>query len=508
MKKRLLRDECLMAAGSDCYGTFYGNTSQNIPLGSQVNFGLKQTCLNVDHTEGDPTVYVRKSGYFLAMFTITTNEPSQFTFFVNAHPITYTTTGINVGAGQLVLRSILRLCENDVVTVVNYNSYIGPVNISSVVGGPVLSSSVELLLEKIAPYDECIDCDVHISRRLRHKFCDLAKQMTCDPCLQIEGSDAYGSFYRTTELDIPLETPVLFDLNTSVYNTQISAAKDVITVCKDGVYFILSLLSTVQFAQFTIFVNGVAELSTVTGTNRGAGVLVMRHLLALKKGDTVSLINHISANGTIQILPNAGSLIPGVAAEFLLTKIAPYPYTKPCKPKCGPCKPKPCVSDEMYRKFRHYLLTECKYNVRGSDAYLDILSQYKQPVSLDQSVAFQILNYKRDMLFRQGSMTTCVGESGVYMAIFDATINEPGQFSIFINGATTQSLISGVESGAGQIFIRQLVELKKGDVVEVKNHQSAIGTVTLTSTSGGYEPASTCEFILYKIANIPCVYKH
>lgn len=367
---------------------------------------------------------------------------------------------------------------------------LGTVSVSPVIGGSVPGANIELVLHKISPLHKPCPEKCEISHHLKCKFEKIAKKMACDCDLLVKGADSYGSYFSTASQVVELEAPVLFTDEINVYNSSISTDKSTVTVCKDGSYMFGFLMSSNEFCEFTIFVNGVPNLTTTSGINKGANKLFLRQILDLKKGDKLSVVNHTSAVGAITINPTAGGKIPGVSAVFYVFKIG---VTCPKTPHCED------VCEELYQKFRAYLLEHCEYMIEGS-SFLDAYSTVAQAVPLEASPIYQLLNGEREFEFVQGKTKACVKEDGVYAFAYDSFDVQPSQYSLYVNDCLVPSAISGTESGAGQCSIRQLVKLCKGDEVEMRNHQSAIGTVTTAINSGGLNPARNLSFVWYKVA--------
>lgn len=490
LKKKLMEDRSVMASGSDCYGALYSQSAQIILYTDTVKFESNQECKNLDHIPGAPDIYVRRSGIYAFTFAIVCDQASQFTIFINNQPQASTTCGNNNGSGQLLLEALLPLQKNDCITIRNYSSAIGSVSVSPVIGGSVPGANIELVVRKISPLCKPCPEKCHIPHHLKCKFEKIAKKMACDCDLLVKGSDSYGSYFSTVAQVVSLEAPVLFTDQINVYNSSISTDKSTVTVDKDGAYLFGFLMNSNEFCEFTIFVNGVPDLSTTAGINKGANNLFLRQILNLKKGDKLSVVNHTSAAGNVNINPTAGGRINGVSAVFYLIKIAvTYPKVPQCENVC----------EELYQKFRAYLLEHCEYMIEGA-SFLDVYSTVAQSVPLESSPVYQLLNNERDFEFVQGKTKACVKDDGFYTFAYDSFDVQPSQYSLYVNGSIVPSAISGTESGAGQCSIRQLVRLCKGDEVEMRNHQSAIGTVTTAINSGGLNVARNLSFVWYKIA--------
>ena len=93
----------------------------------------------------------------------------------------------------------------------------------------------------------------------------------------------------------------------------------------------------------------------------------------------------------------------------------------------------------------------------------------------------------------------------MYKLIFDLEAYQPSQFTLFVNDVAVPSTIAGTASGSGQVSIRQLLELKKGDILQAKNHSSFINPVITILNPGGSNSSSNAVFAAYRIGPIPYV---
>jgi hypothetical protein len=71
-------------------------------------------------------------------------------------------------------------------------------------------------------------------------------------------------------------------------------------------------------AQFTVFVNGVPDLTTTSGLNKGANQLYLRQTLTLHQGDLVSVQNYISSAGTVNLIGDAGGALGAALAAYYI----------------------------------------------------------------------------------------------------------------------------------------------------------------------------------------------
>lgn len=80
-------------------------------------------------------------------------------------------------------------------------------------------------------------------------------------------------------------------------------------------------------------------------------------------------------------------------------------------------------------------------------------------------------------------------------------INLVNSLSVFINDKPVANTISGGDSGANRTLLRQIVRLCKGDVVTIRNWQSTLGAITLTSIAGGFFVNTCATLSIYKLSH-------
>ena len=273
-------------------------------------------------------------------FTIGTTKASQFTVFVNGVAVASTTAGTNQGAGQLILRQTLPLNVGDVLTVQNYTSSAGTVTVSTNAGGLQVGIDAGLVLYNLGPLPADLDPCVVVVENL---VCGCERKKKCaDPCyekwgklynsyrryllhkrdLMVNGSQAFGAFYRSSPQDIAAESALVWSRNINLHNMKHFSANSQIKVCEDGIYKFALNAQTTQPAQFTLFVNGVAIPSTTSGNDTGSNIVTDLQLIRLKKCDVVSVVNHTSSQSPISLQINSGGLEVGFSASFALYKIS------------------------------------------------------------------------------------------------------------------------------------------------------------------------------------------
>lgn len=506
-KRHLLLDESLMAAGCNNFVNTYSQAAETIPLAYTVPLEGTLAQRNIDHFYTNSPFYVRNDGVYILFFVASDNQSSQYTVFVNGEHQDLTTIGTNSGAGQLISRHMLILKKDDAIVVRNYLSESGAITQSEKIGGSNYSSDTAFLLIKIAPHPNAIkmrDCEERecISKKEKMLFKRLLGDMSYDKDLMLKGFNTHGVFYSKGEQIINLEQPVLFDLSQNVNNIQyVDGSGGAIKILEDGCYKIFFSATTASACQFAFFVNGVPVDATCTGTNKGAGLVSIRAILPLNKNDLLTVRNHTSPSH-IHITGNAGGLdlTPGVSTIVTLFKLAPLVQPPlPVYDNGAHCKM------PSYKAFRQYLLGKKKLQIDGAQAYTSATASTRQELNINDSIYFstnQLENYRIEHI--QGSTTFTILRDGIYDVFGDVITYQPAELTIFVNNTPEVSTTFGRDSGGNRTLIRQILKLKVGDVLTVRNYESALGKVITTTNAGGMYIGQNAMFMLFRLSPIDC----
>jgi hypothetical protein len=108
------------------------------------------------------------------------------------------------------------------------------------------------------------------------------------------------------------------------------------------------------------------------------------------------------------------------------------------------------------------------------------------------------------MWHMQGSDSIRVEEDGIYDLFADVITNEPAQIAVFVNGTPDLTTVSGRDSGASRTLLRQFIELRRGDLISVRNFESHIGTINTTINAGGELVGQNAQFMLFKLTPLAC----
>jgi hypothetical protein len=475
----------------------------------------------VDHTPGDSEVYVRKTGLYVFNFVIESAQAIQFTVYVNGIYRDITTVGKASGAGILNMRGMLDLKNGDSLTFRNWQSAIGSITSNENPGGVANGTNVSLMLYYVAPSLSKIECNednrennketdlIFCNRKLKKLFECVLDKMMCDKGLMLAGADAHGVFYKTQADLVPIETPLTFEFNSNVTCFTHAPGSATIIVKKSGVYRTEYTISLTKSGQFGLFVNGVAVDGTVTGIFQGASEIVVRYILSLNAGDQITLVNHASIVGNVQLANNPGGITTAtylsVNASLIFTRIAPN--------KCDlqRCEPKPncfyskknCKWNLIYELYKHYLLINCKLMPAGTDAFIETAHRAAANFKLNTPILLPINVFDVKLKHVTGSGDFIIRKDGLYKYSAEFETQEPTQLTIFVNGIANTTTVFGTDSGASQGVINNILKLCKGDCVQIRNAWSvgsSDNSINLDVNPGGTYAANNISVSFTRIA--------
>jgi len=500
-KCRLLNDDDLMAGGSTAFINTYNQTSLSLGRNYPVETQLTSIVSNIDYKFTGSPYYVREAGIYIVFFVINCDQASQFCLFVNGLEQPFYRGGNNSGAGQLVLRNILSLEKNDSVMVRNSISSASVLTSNLFVGGMQAGNDNTFLLLKVGakcqPKPSCEWKEAEHSKKKLYLFNKIMEKMICDKDLMLQGFRTRGSFYNTVGQNVNTESNVLFSKSSHVQGLSWAGA-DEIKIQEDGVYKVFFLATTNTQAQLAFAVNGVPLDFTIQGTNRGASQITLRSLLELKKDDVLTVKNHTSANGMIVLSDHAGGVQDALSALLTIFKLAP---NKGC---CPPMFKLNKYHEKCYEQFKSFLLTKKYLQIAGTQAFEAVTNAHHEPLVIGEAIDWAHNILERNMWHMQGSDSIRVEEDGIYDLFADVITNEPAQIAVFVNGTPDLSTVSGRDSGASRTLLRQFIELRRGDLISVRNFESHIGTINTTINAGGELVGQNAQFMLFKLTPLAC----
>jgi hypothetical protein len=509
-KYRMLHDKELMVTGSTSYLCMNNNEIVTIPKNYEVKLNNVSLKKNIDLGYVNVPYYVREEGVYILFFVINSNQSSQFAFYVNGLEQPLTRYGNNAGAGQLILRTLLKLKKNDAVVIRNSRSSAATVSADLYIGGILPGNNLTYLMMKIAPYcqPKCEEWDdKHLSKRKLYLFKKLLDKLLLDKDLMLKGFDIHGTFHRSNGVIVPTNTDVPFEATTNVNGLSWSSVvPEKVNILEDGVYKVFFLANTTSAAQLAFFVNGIAIETTTQGINMGAAQVSLRALLELKKGDMLTVRNHTSTNGSIEIPQKTGGKQNDVDAILTVMRIAPL-----VQPIIDECK----LNDyhkKYYCKFKQYLLNQKCLQITGSNSYWNVTSDTKQILHASESLDWSNTVLQENIWHYQGSPKFTIMEDGIYDLFADLTSNQPAQWCVFVNGTADLTTCFGRDSGGARTLLRQFVKLNKGDVVTVRNYEANSDVIETSTNAGGELVGQSVVFMAFKLSPItecvPCLPHH
>lgn len=350
----------------------------------------------------------------------------------------------------------------------------------------------------------------------KYNICDIydyfRNRLLEDNGLMVAGSNAYINATNSLLDVVPVNHSLQFNTLYNMYNIDMYNINSPFFVREDGVYivFISILLDTA--AQFTLFVNGVPENLTCVGTNSGAGQVISRHLLKLKKDDNVVIRNYISTTSSFTANLYAGGTLPGLDMTFLMMKFSPLnPVPNPTPEEC--CELTKCLSKDKKKLFNcltEKLLCDKELMVKGFNVTGTFSLLQQVAVPLENQVVYDTQSNVNGLLWNPSGSNPAevqILEDGIYKIFFVCSNVSPAQLSFMVDGVPVTESIQGSNKGAGQISLRVLLELRKNQVVSVINHTSAAGTIVLSNSAGGSGQSVSALLTIFKAANIikPCI---
>jgi hypothetical protein len=116
-----------------------------------------------------------------------------------------------------------------------------------------------------------------------------------------------------------------------------------------------------------------------------------------------------------------------------------------------------------------------------------------QTLAVNDPVVFDFVQLNKNFTFTPTQSAITIQLSGVYEYNIILAVNQPSQFTLFINGIPDGSTTSGINSAGVGINMHQLLVLQVGDVVDLRNYESAVagGIVDISPSQGGLLPGTS-----------------
>ena len=322
-------------------------------------------------------------------------------------------------------------------------------------------------------------------------------RLVTDETLMVAGSDSYLSGYNNTPSVIPQYYPVYIENHNLNYNIDHINPNSGYFVRTAGVYIVFFVVNAEQSSQFGIYVNGISQGLNRTGNNSGSGQLILRCLLRLKKDDEIRFRNEVSSAVSVQSNLKLGGLLDGNNLTCVITKVGTYDPVSECHfdEKCLSRRKK-----HLFRKLMDKMLCDNELMLKGFSTHGTVYTTVQQDVATEADVMWDTPNFSNITWNVLSPSNIVINEDGVYKVFFYANVGLPSQMCITLNNVPIDYTIQGTNKGASYISIRTLLELRKGDVLTVRNHTSFNGSITLTAHNGGSELDVSSILTIFKIA--------
>ena len=166
-----------------------------------------------------------------------------------------------------------------------------------------------------------VDCK--IEKKFHCYYEQFRNYLLCKKWLQINGSDAYLSMSGTSPQTVAINEALSYSTNTEIKNIIHQQGRSYLEVEKSGIYDLFVDTITDEPDQWTLFINGVPDLSAVFGRESGAARTLLRQFIKLNKGDIVEVRNYSSHAGVITASVNPGGSYIGNNKQFLVFLLTP-----------------------------------------------------------------------------------------------------------------------------------------------------------------------------------------
>jgi hypothetical protein len=323
-------------------------------------------------------------------------------------------------------------------------------------------------------------------------------KLVTDQSVMAAGSSAFVDAFSQLSLTVPLSYPVTLEDLHLARNVDHLYETSPFYVREDGVYVLFFVASDNQASQYSVFVNSERAQYTTIGNNAGAGQLVSRHMIILKKDDTVVIRNYQSEAGAVTQSSLIGGMNQVSDTTFLMMKIAPHPCAiekRECEPEYKLTRHEKC----MYKKLLGDMICDKDLMLRGFNIHGTFYHTGTQTIDVDAPVHFDTSLNSVGLELVDSATGVRVSEDGIYKVYFVISTNTACQFAFFVNGAPVHSTNMGTNKGAGQMTIRALVEMKKDDVLSARNYTSG-APIVINATSGGRIPGIDGILTVFKAA--------
>ncbi len=135
----------------------------------------------------------------------------------------------------------------------------------------------------------------------------------------------------------------------------------------------------------------------------------------------------------------------------------------------------------------------------GIAGYAYVFNNSAEVVAIEAPIAFDQNGPLLGITHAPGNPGVVIGSAGTYSIQYSVSGVEPGQFSLFVNGAPILNSIYGSGAGTQQNSGLLILSLSANDVLTLVNHSSA-AAVTLQTLAGGTQNNVNASLLILKLA--------
>jgi len=157
--------------------------------------------------------------------------------------------------------------------------------------------------------------------------------------------------------------------------------------------------------------------------------------------------------------------------------------------------------ERMYCRMKKMMLRDPELMVTGAEAYADVFNTVAQTLPIGGKVTFEFNDTLSHVEHVPSSGDILIKKSGIYLIISSLNLNDPSQWTLFINDVPHASSTVGTNIAASELTLGHIKALNAGDIVSLRNYMSPKDTSLSVNAGGDGTVGSTnAEMVLIRIA--------
>lgn len=157
--------------------------------------------------------------------------------------------------------------------------------------------------------------------------------------------------------------------------------------------------------------------------------------------------------------------------------------------------------EKLYKKMKKMMMCDPELMVTGAETYADIYNTATQSIAMGGTVTMEFNDSLVHFEHVPNTGDVIVKKNGVYLVLLSLNINDPTQWTIYVNGIPHVPSTAGTNGGAVVFNTYHIMALACGDIVTVRNYSSPKATTLTVNAGGDGSVGSTnAELVFVKIA--------